>query len=239
MRALCYATPESIVFFVHDCDADEERTEESVRFMHYHMEWMIEKGVKNIWILFNKQDQFSAEKRIDIIDHLRWRFTKELSSYSEHDIEWRIMDQPGLSAKTGKQIDSVLDDVVKVLNSRTKRVSSSPKGLKSQPNESTTDPSCSEATSAGDYMSPNSQLQEKVENYARNFHMNEDSFWDMFLKGDLERWDHPTYLHAAYKILADALKRGDDIWEAAEDFMEHLQRLRQKDMFKECNTDNR
>jgi len=200
---------------------------------------MREKAVKNIWILFNKQDKLSAEKRTDIIDHLRWRFTKELSGYWENDIEWRIMDQPGLSAKTGENIGSVLDDVVKVLDARPKRRSPSPKELKSQPDSSTTGLSCLATTSDGDFRSPNSLLQEKVENYARNFHMSEDSFWSMFLNGDLEHWDHPTYLHVAYKILADALKRGDDIWEATEDLLEHLQRLRQKTLFKECNTDNR
>ena len=199
---------------------------------------MIKKSAKNIWILFNKQDALPAEKQTDVIDLLRWRFTKELGNYSESDIEWRIMDQPGLSAKTGEQLTSVLDDVVQTLNSKPKRRSTSPKGLAPKPEEQVRNAS-SNVVLGGIYVPSASELQEQVQGYARNFRVDEDTFWNLFLKGDLENWGHIAYLHTAYKVLLDAFKRGDDIWEAAEDFLNHLQRLRQKDMFKECNTDNR
>jgi hypothetical protein len=223
-------TSDSIVFFVHDCTADEQKTKESIKLMHDHVQAMISKSVKHIWILLNKQDVLSPEQQFEV-RQIRWRFTQELERYTksigwypEPAFEWRIMDQRGLSAKTGEQLRTVLDDVVRTLDSAPRR--RSPLQNLVQPEVAGRVLDSIEKAVNGVTMPSEAELRKEIKNYDDNFRTEDDSFWDMFLKGKLQRWDHRACLQAAYKILLDALKRGDSTWEAADEFLDHLHRLR-------------
>lgn len=226
-------TAGSVIFFVHDCTADEQTTKDSIKLMDDHVQAMINKSVHHIWVLLNKQDMLPPDQQFETVRQLRWRFTEALEKYTnplgwypEAPFEWRIMDQRGLSAKTGEQLRTVLDDVVRTLDSKPKRTTPPPfpNSVQAESAERVLD--SIENAVKGVTMPSETELRREIKLYDDQFRTDDDCFWDLFLKAKLQRWDHRACLRAAYKVLLDALKRGGNLWEAADEFLNHLYRLR-------------
>lgn len=224
-------TAETIVLFIHDCTADEQGTDESVKLLHDHAQALVNDSGKTFWILFNKQDLLPSEEQPKVIDHLRQRFTSELARHSE--FEWKISAQPGLSTKTGERVRAILDDVVIALNSEPRKPLSPPKTLAL--------PQALDEVrgSSEDDLPTDSELNEKIKAHFSTVDLEEGVFWGKFLSGELEHWDHNVFLRAAYKTLLEALTGGRGIWEATDEFLVHAQLLMWSGMSSDSNANNR
>ena len=57
--------------------------------------------------------------------------------------------------------------------------------------------------------------------------LNAQNFWESFMDGSLSSWDHYTHLRAGYFVMHDCFSRGLGLLECANEFMAHLNRLRE------------
>lgn len=210
------------IFFVHSC-TDNERLDESIQYLHQLIGWMDEFCCPNLLILLNKQDLLPPAERETIVSGLRQRFEAEIAQYGDkHTI--KVMDTPGLSGRTGAQLDVIMDEVVTVIQGDKKK----------KPTPSTAPPKNPELEKGPS----DEELRERIKK-ANATSDSPDEFWKSFLSGDLEAWDHHTHLRAGFFVIHDCFARGRNIFECADEFIAHLTRLREKKPDRFRNTAHR
>lgn len=172
-----------------------------------------EHGVFNIWIIFSGQDLLAAEEALIRSQRLRKR--TERIAQQMPDIAVHFVDTPGWNAKDvtfGKQL---LDDIDQCLQ----------KYYKEKPSVKHTDPD--------NIASPESRPSSDVlfDRIKRDVVRSQtsDQFWASFLSGDMEEFNHFNHVRAGYFILLDGLSSGSDVFECADVFMGHLDRLHRLD----------
>ncbi|KAH7134614.1 hypothetical protein B0J13DRAFT_641189 [Dactylonectria estremocensis] len=212
-----YIVKERFLVFLHDC-SDAERLEDSIEQLRMALRWMSELGCRHMWILLNKQDLLPASERQSIVDGIRSRFESEVSTYRDnHRI--MVVDLPGLSAASGAQLDVVVKEIRDTLK---------------QTSQKTTYAQVEEPERATD----EKDLVERVKQ-ANAQADDPDHFWESFVQGDLESWDHYAHLRAGYFVLFEGLSKGSSLLDCAGDFLGRLKELRQKNPSKFRNTAHR
>ena len=200
-----YMQGSAVVLFLHDC-SNQENTEDSLQQLNETVEYMIYNKCRYIWILLNKQDLLPSEKCAGIIADLRQKVESRLVRF-DNKVIWTIMDQPGLSSWTGAGLYEVLDNVretlllVEKLPKPVQELASVKEGLSQQ------------------------ELEEHIKKASATAE-NDCDFWASFIQGDLPVWDHYNHLRAGYTILIDTLANGYSVFEGADTFLSHLERLR-------------
>lgn len=215
-----YITPDKFILFVHDC-TDPDRLDYSLEQLHAGAQWMVDAGCRYMWVLFNKQDLLPPGERDSIVNGLRARFESELSPY-KHSFCAKIMDTPGLSAATGEQLDEAMRDVRETLQKIPKRPAQ-----KKQDEVAKAEQGPSEQ-----------ELIERIKMLSAES-LGPDEFWQAFVKGELEAWDHYNHLRAGYFVMFEGMSRRASLLECAGHFLDYLATLREKNPERFRNTAHR
>lgn len=226
-------TPDPVVLFVHDCSLDEQQTEASMELLREHLEQLLGQG-GHIWVLLNKQDLLPTENPSAVALRIRDRFNKKLSEHAGTNLHWEILDLPGVNQQRCGKLLPVLDNVAAALGSKTRRLSPFPK----VDDDQAYNPESSEALPQSVEL-PTGSEQRASMNQDKYHTMDDDTFWNLFLKADIKHWNHRSYLRAAYKVLLDALEQKQSVWEASEVFSHHIQRLGHSNKHIFLDKDNR
>ncbi|SCV53829.1 probable ubiquitin thiolesterase L3 [Fusarium fujikuroi] len=196
------------LIFIQSCtDTDPDRVEFSLEYLRMGMNMMLEYGAKHMFIIFNKQDLLSEEERPKIVKDLKAKFEAEIKPYADK-LDIKILDTPGLSALWGCQAYNVMDEIRKTLT----------------PKNAAND------TKAEIELREKGPSEEELRNKIRTANAesaNANTFWDSFLHGSLEAWDHYTHIRAGFFVMHDCFGRGLGLLECADEFMKHLNRLRE------------
>jgi hypothetical protein len=204
------------VLFVLDCH-DHDRLEEGLEELRFATDLMIEAGGKHIWVMINKQDLLPEGQRDEIVQNQRERCIKVLEPFKDKCFT-EVFDLPGLSSKSGYQLDKVLARLRQVmLNEKPKPKAS----LNSPPPPA----EGKEVKLAIPAPPTRDELIERVKKAASDI-SSHDVFWKEFLSAEIPAWDHYTHLRAGYFVMLEGLSVGSSIMDCAEDFIEHLGRLR-------------
>ncbi|KAK7420520.1 hypothetical protein QQX98_002718 [Neonectria punicea] len=215
-----YIHKDRFLVFLHDC-TDPERLDYSIEQLHTAARWMSEFGCRHMWILFNKQDLLPPSQRDSIVSGLRSRFESELSQYQDkHCI--KIMDTPGLSAASGAQLDSVMKKIRQTLRQVP------------EPAQETTKVQVKELEQG-----PSEQELVEQINKASAESTEPDQFWEDFVQGNLDSWDHYAHLRAGYFVMFEGLSRGSTLLDCASLFLSRLKDLRLQNPDKFRNTAHR
>lgn len=198
------------------------RLNESLEELGVCVEELIKKNGKHVFIMLNKQDLLAFHERDELVKNIQASFEKLLSKFAD-DIVSEVMDLPGLSFRSGVQLESGLSRIKTIVSgkeSKTKFTKVSPT-LPIVQAEPTT-----------------KQLLEQIEHLARDS-QNANIFWESFLSGELPVWNHYNHLQAGYFVILNQLRDGLDIFDYADEFMKHLQRLHESNPGRFRNTTHR
>ncbi|KLO88059.1 putative ubiquitin thiolesterase L3 [Fusarium fujikuroi] len=203
-----YMTQDRFLIFIQSCtDTDPDRVEFSLEYLRMGMNMMLEYGAKHMFIIFNKQDLLSDEERPKTVKDLKTKIEAEIKPYADK-LDIKILDTPGLSALWGCQAYNVMDEIRKTLT----------------PKNAAND------TKAEIELREKGPSEEELRNKIRTANAesaNASTFWKSFLDGTLEAWDHYTHLRAGFFVMHDCFGRGLGLLECADEFMKHLNRLRE------------
>ncbi|KPM36522.1 hypothetical protein AK830_g10043 [Neonectria ditissima] len=215
-----YIHKDRFLVFLHDC-TDSERLDYSIEQLHSAAGWMAEFGCPYMWILFNKQDLLPPSERDSIVAGLRSRFESELSQYQDrHRI--KIMDTPGLSAASRAQLDPVMKEIRQTLGQIPE---SSRETTKAQVKELERGPS-------------EQELVERIKK-ANAESAGPDQFYQDFVRGNLDSWDHYAHLRAGHFVMFEGLSRGSTLLDCATLFLSRLEQLRLQNPERFRNTAHR
>ncbi|CAF3640720.1 unnamed protein product [Fusarium graminearum] len=215
-----YMLKDRFVIFIQSCeDLEPDRIEFSMEYLRMAMEMMESFEAKNLFILFNKQDHLSPENAASIVRDLKSQIEKEIKPY-ENKLDIRILDYPGLSALNGTHLHAAMEEIRMAL----KPTKPTP-NVKAEIEQKVKGPS--------EYDLVNRIRQENATS------VDTQTFWKRFLDGSLESWDHYTHLRAGFFVLRDCFARGVGILECADEFMAHLNRLREGNPERFRNTAHR
>jgi ubiquitin carboxyl-terminal hydrolase L3 len=182
-------------------------------------------GAHFMWILFNKQDLLPTEKGQAITADHRRLFETELSAHTPN-LQWQFVDLPGFSAMTGDRCSELLDIIFDSTANGTRLNAGAPSATSSQ------------QPTKPDDKPTEAELLARIER-EREGDITGDEFWNSFLSGEIVDWNHRCHLRAGFSLLLDALRNGKSILSCAEDFLEHLQRLKSTDPERFRNTEHR
>ncbi|KAF5664839.1 putative ubiquitin thiolesterase L3 [Fusarium denticulatum] len=203
-----YMTQDRFLIFIQSCtDTHHERVEFSLEYLRMGLNMMIEYEAKHMFIIFNKQDLLSEEERPKIVKDLKEKIEAEIKPYADK-LDIKILDTPGLSALGGCQVYNVMDEIRKTLKPK----------------------SAAKDTKAEIEMREKGPGEEELRNKIRTANaesVDANAFWESFLDGSLEAWDHYTHLRAGFFVMHDCFGRGLGLLECADEFMKHLNRLRE------------
>ncbi|KND91576.1 Uncharacterized protein TOPH_03659 [Tolypocladium ophioglossoides CBS 100239] len=204
-----YLAQDRFIIFVHDC-VDQLRLDEQLGAFHSCAKKMLEVGARYMWVIFNKQDDLPPNERDSTVRGLMSRYEKAAARYSD-SVVVRVLHLPGLSAKEGTQIHVVLDDIKQTLQDSQKPTAKSQvelKGLQSA------------------HAPSRWKLVEQAEEMVNADGTTVEEFWRLFESGQLPAWDLYNLLKAGYFIMIDGFRVGSSIFNSAEVFIAHLERLR-------------
>ncbi|UZP46560.1 hypothetical protein NXS19_014372 [Fusarium pseudograminearum] len=215
-----YMLKDRFVIFIQSCeDLHPDRIEFSMEYLRMAMEMMESFEAKNLFILFNKQDLLSPEDAANAVRDLKSQIEKEIKPY-KNKLDIRILDYPGLSALNGTHLHAAMEEIRMAL----KPAKPTP-NVKAEIEQKVKGPSEDELI--------NRIRQENATS------VDAQTFWKRFLDGSLESWDHYTHLRAGFFVLRDCFARGVGLLECADEFMTHLNRLREGNPERFRNTAHR
>lgn len=196
-------TPETLVWFVHDCTRNEFSLDSYIKGMN-------EKGAQYIWVILNKQDLLPPNERQDIVsDH--WRKLEAILKQKAEPlgISWYVVDTPGFDARKGSFVRPFVKSVTQtVLHVNTKAE------LKHQK-------TIDEAMLS---MTGKDELRKKAEQTQL---MPGEEFWKAFASAEeLTSWNHTDHLQAGYLVMLQSVQQGDGLLKCSDVFLRHLMRLR-------------
>ncbi|KAF2398000.1 hypothetical protein EJ06DRAFT_583847 [Trichodelitschia bisporula] len=197
-----FVSPNCLGIFVHGCGRSKALSE-SFAVLHEFARQLQLVGARYLWIVFNKQDLLPPESASTTVAETVKRFEEELARY-EGRLSWEIVATPGFSAKTGAHIYDVLDSI-----SHTEVARDAPPLPLHQ------------ELPAQETSSYHPRVQET------ELDLEPAAFWHGFLAADLPVWNHRNYLRAGYMILLDCIGNEKGIFDSAETFTHHLERLRE------------
>lgn len=219
-----YMSANNFLIFVHDVTEYAERVEDSIIYLKQVLNWMTDLDCKYMWIIFNKQDALAPAESESIVSNLRQRFESEVAQYRDKVII-NVMDTPGLSGRTGEQLDTVMTDIISTLQNEKKKTPT--------PTATTTMPKNPELQGPSE-----KELMDRIRQ-ANQVSDSPDAFWTAFLAGDLHAWDHYSHLRAGFFVMYDCFARGFDVFDTADEFLSHLKRLREQQPERFRNTAHR
>ncbi|KAF5644563.1 ubiquitin thiolesterase L3 [Fusarium sp. NRRL 52700] len=203
-----YITQDRFLIFIQSCtDTDLDRVEFSLEYLRMGLDSMLEIKAKHMFIIFNKQDLLSEEEQTKIVKDLKEKIEAEIKPYADK-LDIKILDTPGLSALSGCQVHNVMDEIRKTLEPK-----NAAKDMKAEIEKREKGPS-------------EEELRNKIRT-ANAESADAKTFWESFLDGSLEAWDHYTHLRAGFFVMHDCFGRGLGLLECADEFMKHLNRLRE------------
>ncbi|KAF5228124.1 hypothetical protein FANTH_14591 [Fusarium anthophilum] len=203
-----YMSQDRFLIFIQSCtDTEPDRVEFSLEYLRMGLSMMLENEAKHMFIIFNKQDLLSEEERPQIVKDLKEKIEVEIKPYADK-LDIKILDTPGLSALSGCQAHDVMDEIRKTLKPKKPA-----KNMKAEIEQRERGPS-------------EEELRNKIRT-ANAESADAKTFWASFLDGSLEAWDHYTHLRAGFFVMHDCFGRGLGLLECADEFMKHLNRLRE------------
>ncbi|KAM0075429.1 hypothetical protein ACKRZS_012518 [Fusarium odoratissimum] len=203
-----YMAQDRFLVFIQSCtDADPDRVEFSLEYLRMGMNMMLEYEAKHMFIIFNKQDLLSEEERPKVVKELKAKIEAEIKPYADK-LDVKILDNPGLSALWGCQVHNVMDEIRKTLKPK-----NAAKDTKAEIEQREKGPS-------------EEELRDRIRT-ANAESADAKTFWESFLDGTLEEWDHFTHLRAGFFVMHDCFGKGLGLLECADEFMKHLNRLRE------------
>ncbi|KAL4924793.1 GTPase domain-containing protein [Aspergillus undulatus] len=193
--------PNTIVLWLHDCQ--NEPTLDPVMFAMFLRE-IVDVGCRFFWLVLNKQDVDGVD--METIGNLRqsyeavfWKFRDEVSG--------KVLGRgQKVSSKTGEGLWDVLDEMHPPAT-----------GLKVKPG-----PPMRERKEAGWSQGSADNLQSVIEISVSEETLDPDTFWKLFLGGELKTWNHYTYLKAAYFLILSTREGALSVGKA---YLTHLTRL--------------
>ncbi|KAF5604480.1 ubiquitin thiolesterase L3 [Fusarium subglutinans] len=203
-----YMSQDRFLIFIQSCtDTESGRVEFSLEYLRMGLNMMLEYEAKHMFIIFNKQDLLSEEERPQIVKDLKEKIEAEIKPYADK-LDIKILDTPGLSALSGCQAHHLMDEIRKTL-----RPQKPAKNTRAEIEQREKGPS-------------EEELRNKIRT-ANAESADTNTFWQSFLDGSLEAWDHYTHLRAGFFVMHDCFGRGLGLLECADEFMKHLNRLRE------------
>ena len=211
VRALVrhYFRPDRFILFLHNC-ADTERIDDSISQLHSAIEMMIEFGTKHMWILLTKQDLIPLSELQATISSLCARFESEIKRYKGTP-QVTIIDKLGMSALDNEMVHCVLDEIKATLDGADNNL---------------TDHQGTTKALESFYRQPATEELLQRAKLASIDEADAENFWQEFLDGSLDVWDHYAHLRSGYFVMLQGLASGTGILGCADMFLEHLARLR-------------
>ncbi|KAK5996942.1 ADP-ribosylation factor [Cladobotryum mycophilum] len=223
-----YIGNDRFIIFMHDC-TDQTRLDEAIAEFRFALEAMTQVEGRHVWVLFNKQDMLPLADRERIINEHRQVYEATAFPYRQV-CSVEFLDLPGFSATTGDRIHDLLPRINAVLNNEGKPVSKP--DVKSDARQ---DPPTKK-----EILQPPSreELVGRINDHLKEAGSAED-FLKLFESGDLPAWDHFTHLRAGYCVMLDCFANKRNIIACSDIFIEHLERLREKNPQRFRNTTHR
>ena len=184
-----------------------------------------EKGPSRVFVLFSKQDLLGREEREKRVEEYKNRFLARMTAYFGDRLCVEVMDTPGLDIRSGKGLNDVMAHIKRVVS-----------GQAGSGREQFVDGEKPVTVSAP---LSHTQLMQRVRELSAVAEPDDYMFWRTFLTAKIHLWDHYAHLRAGYFILLEQLEKENDVFAAAEDFLEHLARLRTRRPDKFKNTAHR
>ncbi|QDS69565.1 hypothetical protein FKW77_008040 [Venturia effusa] len=208
-----YETSATHALYIHSC-SDTDRLEMSIEGMHLSIRHLLDEGAKNFFLVINKQDLVPIKDRQSIVSELHQRFEHELSRYDgnvDRKLTWKICDVPEFSAAAGIGIFET-PDIIHTSIQRSNHEKTQPKSVVQ---------ACS------------------VEQQVAEWNNRQLAFGSPFATGELLDWSHRERLRAGYFLLLDNLLQGRGVFETAEIFLDHFQRLKELNPERTRDTEHR
>ncbi|KAF1808261.1 hypothetical protein P152DRAFT_485617 [Eremomyces bilateralis CBS 781.70] len=214
-----YVKRESSALFLHDVTVDEERLMFSLEVLGDHVAQMRGAGAKGLWVVFTKVDMLKEEERAEKLRALIRVFENRLTEYM--DVEPKVVSCLACSAYTGEGVWDVFEEVLSGIHHNNRSLAVADETGPSPPKPLLEDELVRTIKAAGAIEEPS------------------ERFWAAFLSGDLEVWDHRAHLRAGYLILLQTVRQTERVHKATDNFLEHLQRLQEKNPKRFRDTANR
>ncbi|GKU02123.1 adp-ribosylation factor 6 [Fusarium langsethiae] len=203
-----YMLKDRFVIFLQSCeDLEPDRVEFSFEYLRMVMGMMESFEAKNMFILFNKQDHLSPDEAVKVVKELKSQIEKEIKPY-ENKLDIRILEYPGLSALHGTHLHTAMEEIRMALKP-TKPI----QNVKAEIEQRDKGPS-------------EDELVNRIKQGNATTSVDAQTFWKGFLDGSLDSWDHYTHLRAGFFVIRDCFARGLGLLDSADEFMAHLNRLR-------------
>jgi len=168
-------------------------------------------GAQFLFVVFSKQDLLPEDQRNVAIQNLTAMFEEHLKSNSG-DIYWKVCDLPGFSSHTQERIYEVFDIIRSVASEQV------PRGYKSPPKAAA-------EQKVNDKEVSDAKLIEQIREDG-NHEIDAENFWSSYLACKVPLWNHRSYLRSGYLTLLKELRAGHGIFDAADLWFEHLQRMK-------------
>lgn len=210
-----YLTAETFCIFLHDVSVDDLADESFTGFQNI-LEDCASSGCKQVWVIFSKQGLIKSEdERLEKLGRMTAKY-RDLAAPFVKRVQVRILPLPGLDALNHTRTDEVLSEIGKVLQQQ----EATPRAAGRNENS---------ATGAVAAISPSEEdLRLAVEEaLARLQPQPAEAFWKDFLEGTLASWDHAAHLRAGLGVILQVYLKPRGLFAWTDEFMGHLDRLRE------------
>ncbi|EFW99472.1 ADP-ribosylation factor 6 [Grosmannia clavigera kw1407] len=208
-----YLTADRFCVFLHDIGQDN-CAEESIAAFQGVLEDCSSGGCRHIWVVFNKQDLIRSEdERLAKLGTMAGKY-RDLAAPFADKVQVRILLLPGFDAAKHIRIDDMLSEIRKALQQEAKLGAV---GHGKVAREASAEASPSEE-----------DLRIAVEMaVAGQREQPSDAFWENFLGGTLTSWDHASHLRAGLGVILEGYLKPRGLFAWTDDFIGHLDRLRE------------
>ncbi|KAM3469262.1 hypothetical protein MY5147_007188 [Beauveria neobassiana] len=206
-----YFQDTEFVIFVHHC-ADMERLDEQLELLKSSI---CDDQLRHVPVLIvlSVQDLMVAATKTEDMAKIRAAY-ESLAASCKRPAAIEIFDCPGFSATTSENPSIVLDEVVEMLRDKHGSAQVAPQAAKNPDTKADT-----VALNASDD-------DERAKTMTEADGMTPADFWQAFADGSLAPWDHYNHLKAGFFVLIGAFEQGSGVLDAADTFVNHLERLR-------------
>lgn len=209
--------------FVHDC-TDKERLNEQLDLLKMSM---LEDELRDVptLIVLNKQDLLIPEEREAEIAKIKKEYEKLAASCGRRAPIKILEDEgSGFSATGMENPRIVLEEMAKILTDTKGATPAKKKAVV-------------ESQAPGVHQSDAELAKAKA--MVEEDNMSAKDFWRAFEDGSLTPWDHYHHLKSGFFVLVEAFEKGQGVLDAAETFIDHLERLRKGNPERFRNTTHR
>ncbi|OCK74635.1 hypothetical protein K432DRAFT_447191 [Lepidopterella palustris CBS 459.81] len=219
-----FENTQALLFF-HDVSLAQSEMDQSFDWLVSHVNDFLRLEDKHVHVfaVLTKQDLLPDDKREEIVKRESnrveaWLLGKSISG----EINYKVFDTLGFNVLEDRFIWNIYDEMTAIMVGKTQA----------------TAPSTIEASNT-QKRPTKAELIQRIKQDRKEDIGSAEAFWTAFTSAKLQTWNHRNHLRAGYIILLHCLRRFESVYEAADLFMEHLERLRESEPNRFRNTAHR